>query len=152
MTPGRPGASRMCFFGAPLVGFRLRGFQGASTGAIVEAWWPGPVWDTGVIAQKVLHLPDASLDTLGGRRKVGPTLWFTVLRPPPPGRPARWVRLPISHAYSRYLGGDLHVAPIDGHGTNVYITMPRFAGGKGADGDDDECLDFCTFMPEVQGK
>ncbi|KOO35735.1 pyruvate dehydrogenase kinase [Chrysochromulina tobinii] len=38
--------------------------------------------------------------------------------------------LPLSRLYARYFGGTLHVAPIEGYGTDAYVTLNRLEGAN----------------------
>ena len=35
--------------------------------------------------------------------------------------------LPLSRLYARYFNGDLQIASVDGHGTNVYVYLQRLS-------------------------
>ena len=38
--------------------------------------------------------------------------------------------LPLSRLYARYFGGTLHVAPLEGYGTDAYVTLNRLEGAN----------------------
>merc|ERR1712008_285185 len=54
------------------------------------------------------------------------------------------VGMPLSRLYARYLGGDIQVSQVRGHGTEVSIFFSR-DGDSGEHSEDDEVVDVDSF-------